>query len=681
MATNRLEIAELDFDSIKQNLKSFLKQQSQFSDYDFEGSGFSVLLDILAYNTHYNAYYLNMVANESFLDSAILRDSVVSHAKTLGYTPYSVTSPRITCNVVVNSGSTVSDSITMPRGFSFSSNQIDNSNYNFVLLDDVTVTKSGSNYFFEDINFYEGQLVTYQYTQDNSSNPKQTFVIPDANVDTNTIKISVKPSSSNTQTVVYNKVTDILDVTAESQVYFLQEHRSGKFQIYFGDNTIGQKIDDGSIVTMTYLVTNGSLANGVDVIIPTSTLNGLSNFTINVVDPAAGGSDREGVDEIKQSSVAQFATQNRLVTFKDYETYIQKNYPALDSISVWGGEDQVPPVYGKVFVSIKPKSGFFISETEKKRIIDDIVKPKSIVAVQTQLVDPNFLYLLVNSYVKYDPRKTPLSLDAIKVNIRNSVATYRDVNLNKFSARFILSKLQDSIDGSNLNAILGSETTVRLQKRFLPLINENKNYNIEFNAPLRRGTITNKLSSTSFTVYDVDGIVRTVVLDEIPQSSSGISSIEVNDAGSGYVTAPTITISGDGSGAEAEAVILNGRIQSINITKRGSDYTRAIVTISGGSGYGATAVVVIDGRIGSLRTIYYDSNAERQIVDSDVGLINYDRGIIEIYDIKILSVDSIDGYIRLSIESEKGIIETVRNTIITIDETDPTAITVDLIKI
>ena len=569
----------------------------------------------------------------------------------------------------------------MPRGFSFSSNQIDNSNYNFVLLDDVTVTKSGSNYFFEDINFYEGQLVTYQYTQDNSSNPKQTFVIPDANVDTNTIKISVKPSSANTQTTVYNKVTDILDVTAESEVYFLQEHRSGKFQIYFGDNTIGKKIDDGSIVTMTYLVTNGSLANGVDVITPTATLNGLSNFTVNVIDPAAGGSDREGVDEIKQSSASQFATQNRLVTFKDYETYIQKNYPALDSISVWGGEDQVPPVYGKVFVSIKPKSGFYISETEKKRIVDDIVKPKAIVAVQTQLVDPNFLYLLVNSYVKYDPRKTPLSLDAIKVNIRNSVATYRDVNLNKFSARFILSKLQDSIDGSNLNAILGSETTVRLQKRFLPLINENKNYNIEFNAPLRRGTITNKLSSTSFTVYDVDGIVRTVVLDEIPQSSSGISSIEVNDAGSGYVTAPTITISGDGSGAEAEAVLLNGRIQSINITKRGSDYTRAIVTISGGSGYGATAVVVIDGRIGSLRTIYYDSNAERQIVDSDVGLINYDRGIIEIYDIKILSVDSLDGYIRLSIESEKGIIETIRNTIITIDETDPTAITVDLIKI
>jgi hypothetical protein len=569
----------------------------------------------------------------------------------------------------------------MPRGFSFSSNQIDNSNYNFVLLDDVTVTKSGSNYFFEDINFYEGQLVTYQYTQDNSSNPKQTFVIPDANVDTNTIKISVKPSSANTQTTVYNKVTDILDVTAESEVYFLQEHRSGKFQIYFGDNTIGKKIDDGSIVTMTYLVTNGSLANGVDVIIPTATLNGLSNFTVNVIDPAAGGSDREGVDEIKQSSASQFATQNRLVTFKDYETYIQKNYPALDSISVWGGEDQVPPVYGKVFVSIKPKSGFFISETEKKRIIDDIVKPKSIVAVQTQLVDPNFLYLLVNSYVKYDPRKTPLSLDAIKVNIRNSITTYRDVNLNKFSARFVLSKLQDSIDGSNLNAIVGSETTVRLQKRFLPLINENKNYNIEFNAPLRRGTITNKLSSTSFAVYDVDGVVRTVVLDEIPQSSSGISSIEVNDAGSGYVTAPTITISGDGSGAEAEAILLNGRIQSINITKRGTDYTRAIVTISGGSGYGATAVVVIDGRIGSLRTIYYDSNAERQVVDSDVGFIDYDRGTIQIYDIKILSVNSIDGYIRLSIESEKGIIETVRNTIITIDETDPTAITVDLIKI
>jgi len=681
MATNRLEIAELDFDSIKQNLKSFLQQQSQFTDYNFEGSGLSVLLDVLAYNTHYNAYYLNMVANESFLDSAILRDSVVSHAKTLGYTPYSITAPRITCNVVLNSGTTTADSITMPRGFSFGSNAIDNSTYNFVLLDDVTVTKSGQNYFFEDIEFYEGQLVTYQYTQNNSANPKQSFVIPDANVDTNTIKISVKPSASNTQTVVYNQVTDILDVTAESQVYFLQEHRNGKFQIYFGDDVIGKMIDDGSIVTMTYLTTNGSLANGVDTIIPTATLNGYSAFTVTVTNTAAGGSDRETVDSIKQSSAAQFATQNRLVTFKDYETYIQKNYPALDSISVWGGEDEIPPVYGKVFVSIKPKKDYYISETEKKRIIDDIVKPKSIVAIQTQLVDPKYLYLLVNSYVKYDPRKTTVSADAIKVDIRNSVISYRDINLNKFGARFILSKLQDNIDGSNLNAIVGSETIVRLQKRLLPVLNQSKNYTINYDAPLQRGTITNKLVSTSFNVYDMDGVQRTVVLDEIPQSYSGINSIQVTDAGSGYLTAPTVTITGDGSGAEAEAVILNGRVQAINIIKRGTDYTRAIVTISGGSGYGASAVAIIDGRVGTLRTIYYDSNAERQVVDNNVGYIDYDNGIIKIYDINILSVDSADGYIRISIESEKGIVETIRNTIITIDETDPTAITVDLVKI
>jgi hypothetical protein len=179
----------------------------------------------------------------------------------------------------------------------------------------------------------------------------------------------------------------------------------------------------------------------------------------------------------------------------------------------------------------------------------------------------------------------------------------------------------------------------------------------------------------------MDGVQRTVVLDEIPQSYSGINSIQVTDAGSGYLTAPTVTITGDGSGAEAEAVILNGRVQAINIIKRGTDYTRAIVTISGGSGYGASAVAIIDGRVGTLRTIYYDSNAERQVVDNNVGYIDYDNGIIKIYDINILSVDSADGYIRISIESEKGIVETIRNTIITIDETDPTAITVDLVKI
>jgi len=622
MADNRLQVAELDFDTIKTNLKSYLKQQSEFQDYDFEGSGLDVLINLLAYNTHYNAYYLNMVANEAFLDTALLRDSVVSHAKTLGYVPYSKSASKALINLTVETGSSTVDTVTIPKGFVLLSNTIDNQTYNFNVMADTTVTKSGTKYFFENLEIKEGQFVAYSFTQDESANPKGIFEIPDADVDTNTITVSVRPSSSNSQVTIYNKVTDILDVTSSSEVYFLQEARGGKYKIYFGDDVIGKKINDGAIINITYLSTNGTAANKASSFTVSAAIGAFTNITVDTVSVAAGGTNRETVSEVKYNAVAQFATQNRLVTFKDYESYITKNYPSLDSISVWGGEEETPPVYGKVFISIKPKTDYYISETEKQRILDDIVK-----------------------------------------------------------AKFILSKMQDAVDATNLNSIIGSETVVRLQKRFLPVLNQSKNYTIKFNAPLHRGTITNKLTSTSFNVLDMDGVERNVIFDEIPQSSSGVTSIGVTDAGTGYISAPTVTITGDGTGATAEAVIVNGRVQNINIVNRGTDYTRAVVTITGGDGYGAKAVAVVDGRVGTLRTIYYDSAAQRQIVDDNVGEIDYNSGTINIYDINMLSVSSADGYIRLSIESEKGIVETLRNTIITIDETDPTSITIDLAKI
>ena len=229
MANARLNISDLDFDQIKQNLKSYLQQQNTFQDYDFEGSGLSVLLDILAYNTHYNSYYLNMVANESFLDTAILRDSVVSHAKTLGYTPYSTTAAIAKINVTVESGNTTPDIITLTRGFSFSSDLIDQVSYNFTLLSDATATKSGTAFYFENLQVYEGSLNTYQFTYNQNSNPKSTFILPDSGIDTSTIKVSVTPNSGNTFTEVYNLATDILDVTVDSSVFFLQEDRNGNY--------------------------------------------------------------------------------------------------------------------------------------------------------------------------------------------------------------------------------------------------------------------------------------------------------------------------------------------------------------------------------------------------------------------------------------------------------------------
>ena len=683
---DRLRVTELDFDAIKQNLKNFLKQQSEFTDYDFDGAGLSILLDILAYNTHYNAYYLNMVANESFLDTALLRDSVVSHAKTLGYTPYSTRAPVAIINFTIDSTTTTPATATLPEGYAFLSNQIDSKAYNFVVLNDTTVTKSNTQFFFENLQIFEGQLITYSFIYDQGSNPKQVFTLPDTNIDTTTIKVVVNPSSSNTATATYTKVTDVLDISSTSEVFFLQEERDGNFQIYFGNDVVGKALPDGAIVSVTYLVTAGTEANKANNFVATATVvdslnNGLSDFTITPVSAASGGADRESVDNIKFSAAARFSTQNRLVTFKDYETYILNNYPNIDSISVWGGEENEPPIYGKVLISMKPKENYYISEAEKRRIIDEIIKPKAIIAVQAEILDPEFLFILVDVEAQYDARKTTNTEAILKERIRNAIINYSNTFLNKFASKIIDSKLETAIDSVDTNAIIGNEIEIKVQKRFEPELNTPQSYNIKFNVPLHRGTVADRFSSTEFDIVDSDGIRRSVVFEEVPQSFTGISSVQVTNPGTGYTSTPTVTITGDGIGATAEAVVVNGTIQSISVTNRGIDYTRAIATISGGFGFGAEASVIIDAAVGSLRTIYYDTNAQRQIVDSSAGTINYNTGEVNIDDINILSVSSADGLIRLTIEADEGIIESARNTIITVDETDPVSIVVNLTKV
>ena len=680
---NRLRVTELDFDSIKQNLKTFLNQQSEFTDYDFEGSGLSVLLDLLAYNTHYQAYYLNMIANESFLDTALLRDSVISHAKVLGYVPYSRKAPQANINFTVSSTTDTPATVTIPKGFRFLSNEIDGISYGFVTLGETIVTKSNTSFNFLNLPIHEGQLVTYSYTHNQATNPKQVFSVPDDGVDTSTITISVQVSSSNTASEIYTLATEASEATTTSPVFYLQENKDQRFDIYFGNNVIGKSIPDGAVVSMTYLITNGSSANKANNFVATGTLadslgNGLSNFTIDPVGEAAGGAERESVDEIKFSAPLQFTTQNRLVTFKDYESYIKKNYPAVDSVSVWGGEDETPPTYGRVYVALKPKQNYYLSDTEKQRIINEIIAPKAVVAVQTIIRDPEYLYLLISPTVTYDSKKTTLSADQLRTGIRNSILSYKSTYLDKFDSKFILSKVQDAVDATDSNSIVGSKVSVRVQKRFKPSMDQSKPYFVYFNVPLRRGTISNKLSSTFFTVVDSTGTDRVVQFDEIPQSFSGVSAVTVTNPGQGFTSTPTVTISGDGVGANAAATIVNGRIQSIEVTNRGIDYTRATVAITGGDGYGATAEATIDARTGELRTVYYDNAAQRQIVDETAGTIEYDTGIIKINNIYIKSVASTDGYIRLSVESEKGIISTVKNTIVTLDVDDPTAISTTL---
>jgi hypothetical protein len=680
---DRLNVAELDFDTIKQNLKNFLKQQNEFTDYDFDGSGLSVLLDILAYNTHYQAYYLNMIANEAFLDSALLRDSVVSHAKTLGYTPYSKKSSVATINFTVQTDNTDAGTLTLPKGYRFLSNQIDGRVYNFIVLNDTTVTKSGTNYVFENLDINEGQLTSYRFVQDNQTNQKQLFTLPDQNIDTQTITVTVSPSLGNTQIEVYELVFDVTETTAESKVYFLQESRTGQFEIYFGNDILGKSIPDGGVVTVTYLITNGQDANKANNFVAAQSLidtnsESLTNFVIESVESANGGSDREPIDKIKYGAPLQFASQNRLITYKDYEVFIRNAYPNLDSVSVWGGEDEVPPIFGKVFVSLKPKDDFFISESEKQRILNSIIEPKSIVTIITEFRDPEYLFIVSTSTVQYDPRKTTLTPDSLKNAIRNSILIYKNQYLDVFNARFAISKLQESVDSVDTNSIIGSDTLIRVQKRFVPIIGTVSNYNVNYNIPLLQGTTFNKITSSQFDVNDSFGIRRTVTLEEVPKSFTGINSIELINPGTGFTSEPTITITGDGFGATARAIISFGKIQRIEITNPGIDYNRAVVTISGGGGFGAQAIAVINTKVGKLRTVYFTSTAERVIVNPNVGEINYDEGIIKLNDLNILQSRTPDGLIRIDSGIQNNIIQSTRNTILTIDEEDPISIVVNL---
>lgn len=679
---DRLRVTELDFDTIKSNLKDFLQQQDTFSDYDFEGSGLSVLLDILAYNTHYNAYYLNMVANESFIDTAVLRDSVVSLGKSLGYTPYSFTAPTATLTLTANSASGSVGTVTIPEGFSFISDQIDNKTYNFVVLEERVVTKSNtSQYVFSDLEIKEGQLVTYNFTHNASNNPKQIFTLPDSNIDTNTIKVTVVPNLANTRTSTFTKVTETLDVSTTSEVFFLQEGQNGKFQIYFGNDSVGKKLNDGATVSVKYLVTNGTAANKANNFVQKTSItdsNGEdTTITLTSVSAASGGSDKESVDSIKFSAPNQFTTQNRLVTKKDYEATILREVPSIDSISVWGGEENVPVVYGKVFISLKPKDNFFVSETEKQRIIDEIISPKAIISVESELVDPDFTFILPTTNIIFDRKKTTLSDEAFKNAVRNSIISYNTTNLSKFNSKFSLSKLSKFIDETDTNAILGSETSIRLQKRVTPTIGTD-NYRVDFGERLKRGTTNEKLVSSQFGGFDASGTARTVQFEEVPQSSTGVSRITVINPGFGYTEAPDVTIIGDGVNATAFAEIANGEITRIILNNRGSDYTTAVVTITGGNGSGGEATAAVDSRNGTIRSVFFDTDGNRQIINDSIGEIDYETGVITIDPVNITSVSTADGLLRFTIGSESGVVESTRNNIVTIDVNDSTAITTTL---
>jgi len=507
MASNKLVVSDFDFDNIKANLKTFLQNQPEFSDYNFEGSGFSVLLDTLAYNTHYLGFNANMFVNESYLDSADIRKNVVALAKAIGYTPSSVKAPMAEVDILINNAS--GSSVLMNKGTTFTTT-VDGTGYNFLTNEDITITPASGVYKFSGVNLYEGTLVTFKYTVD-SADVDQKFLIKNINADTSTLKVTVQNSVSDSTLNTYTLATGLRDLDNTSKVYFLQETDNGKFEVYFGDGVIGNKLEDGNIVILEYIVTNKDEANGASSFELGSNIGGFSNVTITTKSDAQGGSEAETKESIRFNAPLQYTSQDRAVTATDYESIVKTLYPNALSVSAWGGEDDETPVYGVVKVSIKAASGSTLTEATKASIVKGLI-PYNVASVRPQIVDPETTSVLLTSNVKYDKKGTSKTGDTLKTDIITAITNYNATTLQKFDGVFRFSKLTGLIDDVD-TSILSNITTINMRKSFTPTIASSTKYDIYF-----RNAVYNPhsghVSVLSSTGFKVSGSNEEMFLDD-----------------------------------------------------------------------------------------------------------------------------------------------------------------------
>ena len=472
--SNKLVVSDYDFDAIKINLKSFLQGQTQFQDYDFEGSSLNILLDILSYNTHYLAYLANMATNELYLDSADIRNNIVSLAKMIGYTPSSPRAPMASIDIQLNNAT--GTSVTMSKGSVFTST-VENVSYQYITNSDVTITPSSGVYKFSNVPIYEGSLVTFKYTAD-ITDVDQKFVIPSENADTSTLLVKVQNSSSDTTTNTYSLAGGYNSVDANSKVYFIQEGTDGKYEIYFGDGINGKSLSDGNVVILEYIVTNKSVSNSASSFTLSGNIGGFTDVTITTVSNSQGGSDGEANDSIKHNAPLQYAAQDRAVTTTDYETLVQSIYPNALSVSAWGGEDDETPRYGIVKIGIKAASGSTLTETTKQDIVNKL-KPYNVASVRPEIIDPKTTSVLLTSTVKYDSKSTTKSSDTLKSEITTAVTNYNTNTLQKFDSVYRHSKLTGIIDNVD-TSILSNITTIKIRKNFTPTLSSSTKYDIYF---------------------------------------------------------------------------------------------------------------------------------------------------------------------------------------------------------
>lgn len=552
MTSKNIRTDALDFDEIKENIKEFLRGQSEFTDYDFDGSALSILLDVLAYNTHYNSLYTNLAVNEMFLDSANKYSSVVSLAKTLGYNAKSITSATAKINLTITTSNFV-QTLVIPAGTVFRAN-VGNEEFNFIVNSDVSAqgytpdTISGI-YRFYDIELVEGYQLTKKYTFSASGNQ---FVIPNRLADVSSVTVKVQDNSSSNNYTGFGPAENFLTVGPTSNVFFVKQREDLYYEIYFGNNTIGKALSPGNVVHITYLVSSGESANGANNFVYSSGLDfEFVSAVVELVSAASGGAPEEDIDSVRFNAPRAFASQNRAVTAEDYKNILYTNYPSIETIATWGGQDNSPPVYGKVYISAKPYGANNFTVTEKENITNFLKNSKGVVSVTPVFVDPKFLRIELTSTVNYNKNTARRSAGEISSLVKSYIDQYSE-SLGKFGSTFRFSRIVSLIDSAD-DSIVSNITSIRVRHTVTPIYNKNARYLVNLDNIIYKDPLGGAFYSTRFYTPSIDD--RCYLRDDgagkiflFSESSNGkatsIRSVGKINYSSGQIDVQELTISG-----------------------------------------------------------------------------------------------------------------------------------------
>ncbi len=526
-----VNFADLDFDQIKTSIKDYLRSNSNFTDYDFEGSNLSTIVDVLAYNTYITSYNTNMVTNEVFIDSATLRENVVSLARNVGYVPRSRKSSRAKISFFVDTSNFTNapSSLILKAGVVATTNPFGAQSYTFIIPEDITAPVTDNIAEFTDITVYEGSLITQNFTV-SSLTPNQRFILDNSGIDTSLLKVNVRSNSSATATVTYNFADSLFDVKSDSTVFYLQEIEDENYELIFGDGIFGKKLKEPEYITASYTVTNGAEANNISAMNFAGTLQDESDRAvtsgislITVTESSHSGAAIETVESIKKYGTRIYASRNRAVTASDYEALIPSIYPETESVSAYGGETLTPPQFGKVFISIKPNNDRYLSNLIKDNISRELNK-YNVAGIVTEIVDLKYLYVQTNSNVYYNPNLAP-STNTVKSAVIANINTYADsTELNKFGARFKYSQFGTIIDESH-QSITSNITTVTIRRDLRAILNAFAEYEICYGNRFHiSDNMGYNIKSSAFTV---SGLTGNVYLSDVPDSDLKTGSINL----------------------------------------------------------------------------------------------------------------------------------------------------------